>query len=165
MFIHHIARSPRLSVAGRMLAQRLLLVSGAVLLPAVVLGGVPDQSARVARPPVDVNAVSAAELETIRGIGPALAARIVASRDQGGKFRDADDLRQRVRGIGQANLQRMIAAGLQVSGPARIEPEQAAVRERVELIVGNAPRKTDARQQGRIEETRPFAPARASISR
>lgn len=141
------------------------MVSGAVLLPAAATGAAADQRARIVRPPVDVNEVSAAELETIRGIGPALAARIIASRDQAGKFRDTDDLRQRVRGIGPANLQRMIAAGLQVGGPTRIEPERAALREQIELIVGNAPRKTEVRLQGRIEESRQPAPGRAPTSR
>lgn len=102
--------------------------------------------------PVDVNAASAAELEQVRGIGPALAARIVAARHQGGRFRDTDDLRNRVRGIGEANLQRMLAAGLSVPAPVRIAPPQAAARERVELIVGNSPTKAESRGKGRVEE-------------
>jgi DNA uptake protein ComE-like DNA-binding protein len=101
---------------------------------------------------VDVNLATAAELEQVRGIGPALAGRIESARNQGGRFRDADELRKRVRGIGEANLRRMIAGGLVIGGPAVLNPALGALRERVELIVGNAPSKGDGRGHGRIEE-------------
>jgi competence protein ComEA len=55
---------------------------------------------------VDVNRASAAELETLPGIGPALARRIMESRAEDGPFRTADDL-LRVRGIGPATLERI----------------------------------------------------------
>jgi len=48
---------------------------------------------------IDLDVASAAEIETLRGIGPALAARIVADRDSLGPFGSIDEL-QRVRGIG-----------------------------------------------------------------
>jgi competence ComEA-like helix-hairpin-helix protein len=48
---------------------------------------------------VDLDVASAAEIETLRGIGPALAARIVADRDSLGPFGSTGEL-QRVRGIG-----------------------------------------------------------------
>lgn len=66
---------------------------------------------------VDANLASQADLQSVRGIGPAIAARIVAERERG-PYLDLDDLRERVRGIGKANLQRMTAGGLQVSNPA-----------------------------------------------
>jgi competence protein ComEA len=53
---------------------------------------------------VDVNRATAAELTALPGIGPALAARIVASREAEGPFRAADDL-LRVAGIGAAKLE------------------------------------------------------------
>jgi competence protein ComEA len=53
---------------------------------------------------VDVNRATAAELTALPGIGPALAARIVASRETEGPFRTADDL-LRVAGIGPAKLE------------------------------------------------------------
>lgn len=55
--------------------------------------------------PVDVNAAAPAELETLPGIGPALAARIVAER-RDEPFRSVDDL-LRVPGIGPATLERL----------------------------------------------------------
>jgi competence protein ComEA len=49
---------------------------------------------------VDIDIASAAQIETLRGIGPALAERIVADRDSLGPFGSVDEL-QRVRGIGR----------------------------------------------------------------
>jgi competence protein ComEA len=49
--------------------------------------------------PLDVNRASAEELRALPGIGPALAARIVAHREEHGPFRAAAEL-ERVRGIG-----------------------------------------------------------------
>lgn len=61
-------------------------------------------STRNDRPPavaaiIDLDVASAAEIETLRGVGPALAARIVADRDSLGPFGSTGEL-QRVRGIG-----------------------------------------------------------------
>lgn len=56
--------------------------------------------------PVDLNHATAAELERLPGIGPALAARIVADREANGPFRSVDDL-DRVRGIGPATVERL----------------------------------------------------------
>jgi len=48
---------------------------------------------------IDLDVATAVEIETLRGIGPALAARIVADRDSLGPFGSIGEL-QRVRGIG-----------------------------------------------------------------
>jgi competence ComEA-like helix-hairpin-helix protein len=56
---------------------------------------------------IDIDIATAAEIETLRGVGPALAARIVADRDSLGPFGSTDEL-QRVRGIG-ARLAKKIA--------------------------------------------------------
>ena len=56
--------------------------------------------------PVNINTASAAELEELPGIGPVLAARIVADRERNGLFKSVDDL-DRVSGIGPATLARL----------------------------------------------------------
>jgi competence protein ComEA len=53
---------------------------------------------------VDVNTADLAELETLPGIGPALAQRIVTHREQQGPFRQPGDLRD-VSGIGEKRFQ------------------------------------------------------------
>ncbi len=55
---------------------------------------------------IDVNRASAAELEDLPGIGPALAARIVEDRGREGPFRMPEDL-LRVSGIGPSTLERL----------------------------------------------------------
>lgn len=69
---------------------------------------------------LDANTATQAELETIRGVGPALSARIVEAR-RARPFTDLDDLKARVRGIGDANLRRMREAGLAVGPSARVQ--------------------------------------------
>jgi competence protein ComEA len=66
---------------------------------------------------VDANQASRAELETVKGIGPGLSAKILAAR-QGGNFKSWDDLVERVGGIGAGNAARLSQAGLTVAGSA-----------------------------------------------
>jgi competence protein ComEA len=53
--------------------------------------------------PVDLNTATAADLETLPGVGPATAAAIIDDRDRNGPFASVDDL-DRVAGIGPAKL-------------------------------------------------------------
>jgi competence protein ComEA len=52
---------------------------------------------------VDLNRASMEELTRLPGIGPKLAARIIAARESGGAFESVDDLR-RVAGVGPTKL-------------------------------------------------------------
>ena len=54
---------------------------------------------------ININAASAAELESLPGVGPALAGRVVAYRDANGAFSSVDDLLA-VSGIGAKTLAR-----------------------------------------------------------
>ena len=56
-----------------------------------------------AKAPVNINSATAAQLETLDGIGPVLAQRIVAYRDEYGPFASVDDL-DAVSGIGSKRL-------------------------------------------------------------
>ncbi|CAG0997313.1 ComE operon protein 1 [Methylophilaceae bacterium] len=55
---------------------------------------------------VDINMASAAELETISGIGPKKAQAIVEYRKKNGPFKSADDL-QKVKGLSKASVEKM----------------------------------------------------------
>jgi predicted flap endonuclease-1-like 5' DNA nuclease len=67
-------------------------------------------------PPVDLDKASAAEMESLPGIGPALARRIAASRDSLGPFGSLDELQSRVLGVGPA-LAKRLAPAVTFSGP------------------------------------------------
>lgn len=66
---------------------------------------------------VDANQASRADLETVKGIGPGLSAKIVDAR-QTGSFKDWSDLVERVGGIGAGNAAKLSQAGLTVGGSA-----------------------------------------------
>ena len=53
--------------------------------------------------PLDLNGADATELETLPGVGPTIAAAIIAHRDEHGPFRSVDELLE-VPGIGPARL-------------------------------------------------------------
>jgi competence protein ComEA len=69
-------------------------------------GSAGDASAGGASSPVDVNRAGVEELTALPGIGPVLAARIVAYRDSAGPFRTLSDLTA-VSGIGPATVARV----------------------------------------------------------
>ena len=75
--------------------------------PATVADGAPPPAGALsggASGPIDLNTATAAELETLPGVGPATAAAIVDDRTRNGPFATVDDL-DRVSGIGPAKLE------------------------------------------------------------
>ena len=80
--------------------------------------------------PVTVNTATQAELESIKGIGPAKAKTIIAERSDGGHFQDANDLQKRVRGIGMKSVEKMVDNGLTIEAPGSFrEPHGRTVKE------------------------------------
>jgi competence protein ComEA len=64
---------------------------------------------------LDVNTASQAQLESLPGVGPSLAERILQAR-QSGPFADWPDLRKRVKGIGASTAKKLSGAGLRIQG-------------------------------------------------
>ena len=69
------------------------------------VGGMVLEESIAPLPPFDLNTVNREELTSIRGIGPALAQRILDYRERIGTFTSIDDLLE-IRGIGVNNILR-----------------------------------------------------------
>jgi competence protein ComEA len=74
---------------------------------------------------VDLNKASQADLETIKGIGPAMSGRILDERKKG-EFKDWLDFIDRIKGIGPGNASKFSEAGLTVNGSTYTAPAGAA---------------------------------------
>lgn len=94
---------------------------------------------------VDVNDASVADLDSIKGIGPGTSAQIVEQR-KAGKFKDWNDLIQRVSGIGDKRAAKLSAEGLTVAGSA---------------FKSAAAPKSDVKTAPKAAKAEPAAPAKA----
>jgi competence protein ComEA len=74
-------------------------------------------SCLVAQAAVDANKASVKELEAVKGIGPALSAKIVKARTDA-PFRNWDDMMTRVSGVGPVTAARLSTQGFTVGGSA-----------------------------------------------
>jgi len=80
---------------------------------------------------VDANKATQAELESVKGIGPAVSQRILDERRKR-EFSDWADFIARVKGVGEAGAKRYSDGGLVVNGaaydpsPPRRQPKNAA---------------------------------------
>ena len=64
---------------------------------------------------VDVNRATAAELDSIKGIGPGVSTKILDERKKG-NFKDWPDFIERVKGVGEGNAAKFSSEGLTVGG-------------------------------------------------
>ena len=69
---------------------------------------------------LDINQASEAELDGLRGLGPAFTRRVMAERDTR-PFTDWPDLMRRVSGMGRVTAGKLADQGLTVSGQALVE--------------------------------------------
>lgn len=64
---------------------------------------------------VDANKASVAELDGVKGIGPAISTKIVEARTKA-PFKDWPDFIARVKGVGEGSAVKLSAAGLTIGG-------------------------------------------------
>lgn len=83
----------------------------------ILIGALLALAAAASFAAVDVNKAEQAALDSVKGIGPALATRMLEERKKG-NFKDWNDLIRRVRGLGAGNAARFSAAGLTVNDAA-----------------------------------------------
>ena len=98
-------RARRVSVDTGAVDRQIALVDGSAGRQ-VAAASPRSHAARPPRDPVDMDAANAADIETLPGIGPALARRIVADREANGPFGCLAAL-DRVKGVGPALLTRI----------------------------------------------------------
>ena len=67
---------------------------------------------------VDVNKATAAELDAVKGIGPATSKTIVDERKKHGDFKNWEDFISRTKGIGESKASSLSKEGLTVNGTA-----------------------------------------------
>ncbi len=64
---------------------------------------------------IDINKADQAQLESVKGIGPAMSTRLLDERKKS-PFKDWSDMIDRVKGIGSGNAGKFSEAGLTVNG-------------------------------------------------
>jgi competence ComEA-like helix-hairpin-helix protein len=65
---------------------------------------------------VDVNTADQAALEAVKGLGPVKSKAIVDERTKNGPYKDADDLANRVKGLGTKSVAKLEENGLTIGG-------------------------------------------------
>ena len=87
----------------RMITIATLALALAAAAPLGAAGQEPPAGARTTAPPVDLNAATAEQLETLPGIGERMAERIIEYREMNGGFKKVEEL-MNVRGIGEQSF-------------------------------------------------------------
>ncbi len=120
-------------------------------------------SCLVAQAAVDANKASAKELEAVKGIGPALSAKIVKARADA-PFRNWDDMMKRVSGVGPVTATRLSTQGFTVGGSAYAATDAVATASKAPAQPPKAAAINVASAQGRTPvATTSSAPTAAAV--
>lgn len=95
-----------INLAAKLADAQQIVVPRRATSPATATAGVPAAAGGPTSPsvPVSLNSATAEQLDTLDGVGPATASKIIAYRTEHGGFRSIDDLAQ-IPGIGPKRLE------------------------------------------------------------
>jgi competence protein ComEA len=110
-------------------------------------------SVAVAFAAVDVNKATAADLDGIKGIGPAISSKILEERKKGGNFKDWNNLIERVKNVGEGNAAKFSAQGMTVDGASFVATKP---------VVKKKKEKPAAKTEEKKAETKPAAATAAA---
>jgi competence protein ComEA len=114
---------------------------------------------------VDVNKANAAELDSIKGIGPGISSKIIDERKKG-SFKDWQDFIDRVKGVGENNAAKFSTEGLTVNGSSFKGAAATKKEEKKETKAAAAEEKKDTKattkeekKEAKAEKAKPAASA------
>ena len=121
---------------------------------------------------VDVNKASAAELDSIKGIGPGISTKILDERKKGA-FKDWNDLVERVKGVGEGNAAKFSAEGMTVNGqvfkgvaaPVAAKKEEKSADAKKEKTDEKAAKTEEAKKVKEEKAAATKAPAKADAAK
>ncbi|AOJ86636.1 competence protein ComE [Burkholderia sp. MSMB0856] len=92
---------------------------------------------------VEVNSADQAALESVKGLGPVKSKAIIDERTKNGPFKDADDLANRVKGLGTKSVGHLEENGLTIGGsstpPKGVKLSKPAATTSATTSAGTAP--------------------------
>lgn len=100
---------------------------------------------------VDVNKATAAELDAVKGIGPATSKTIVDERKKHGDFKSWEDFITRTKGIGETKASSLSKEGLTVNGAEY--KKAGAKEEKKETKAEKKEEKKDAKAEKKEEKS------------
>lgn len=100
---------------------------------------------------VDVNKADQAALDSVKGIGPAIATKIIDERKKGA-FKDWADFIDRVKGVGEGNAAKFSAEGLTVNGASYSGAAPAAKKADKPAKAEKADAKADTKAEAKADK-------------
>lgn len=100
---------------------------------------------------VDVNKADQAALDSVKGIGPAIATKIIDERKKGA-FKDWADFIERVKGVGEGNAAKFSAEGLTVNGASYNGAAPAAKKADKPAKAEKADAKADTKAEAKADK-------------